>query len=123
MKTVNFTEMKNGTEDDYLFLDKHEQKFIDGTARKNLLSFAFTSSLTTNIISTIRGYIRTHIGMSESPEKKNKQYLLYYSGELGVNLFILDPLYIGISYEMKTFHSIAIVFNTTGIIAGVKTSL
>ena len=32
MKTVNFTEMKNGTKDDYLLLEKYEQKYIDGTA-------------------------------------------------------------------------------------------
>ena len=31
MKTVNFTEMKYGSKDDYLLLDKHEQKYIDGT--------------------------------------------------------------------------------------------
>ena len=54
MKTVNFTEMKNGTEDDYLFLDKHEQKFIDGTADRIL---KFMSGLN----STLEGYKITRL--------------------------------------------------------------
>ena len=28
MKTVNFTEMKSGTKDEYLLLDKYEQDYI-----------------------------------------------------------------------------------------------
>ena len=32
MSTVNFTEMKNGSKEDYLLLDKHEKKYINGTA-------------------------------------------------------------------------------------------
>ena len=32
MKTVNFIEMKNGSKEDYLLLDKHEKKYIEGTA-------------------------------------------------------------------------------------------
>ena len=32
MKSVNFTEMKNGSKEDYLLLDKHEKKYIEGTA-------------------------------------------------------------------------------------------
>ena len=32
MKKVNFTEMKNGSKEDYLFLDKLEKKYIQGTA-------------------------------------------------------------------------------------------
>ena len=28
MKKVSFTEMKNGTKDDYLFLDKHEKNLL-----------------------------------------------------------------------------------------------
>ena len=28
MKTVNFTEMKNGTKDEYLLLDEYEQDYI-----------------------------------------------------------------------------------------------
>jgi len=32
MKKVSFTEMKNGTKEDYLFLDKHEKDFASKTA-------------------------------------------------------------------------------------------
>ena len=32
MKTVNFTEMKSGTKDEYLLLDKYEKEYINGTA-------------------------------------------------------------------------------------------
>ena len=49
MKTVNFTEMKNGTKEDYLLLDKHEKKYIEGTADRLL---NFMSSLN----STLEGY-------------------------------------------------------------------
>ena len=34
MKKVSFTEMKNGTKDDYLFLDKHEKDFANKTSDK-----------------------------------------------------------------------------------------
>jgi len=36
MKTVNFTEMKNGSKEDYLLLNKHEKKYIEGTADRIL---------------------------------------------------------------------------------------
>ena len=36
MKTVNFTEMKKGSKEDYLLLNKHEKKFIEGTAERIL---------------------------------------------------------------------------------------
>jgi len=29
MKKVKFTQMKDGTKDDYLLLEKHEKKFIE----------------------------------------------------------------------------------------------
>ena len=32
MKSVNFTEMKKGSKEDYLLLDRHEKKYIEGTA-------------------------------------------------------------------------------------------
>ena len=32
MGSVNFTEMKNGSKEDYLLLNKHEKKYIEGTA-------------------------------------------------------------------------------------------
>ena len=34
MKKVSFTEMKNGTKEDYLFLDKHEKEFASKTAER-----------------------------------------------------------------------------------------
>ena len=49
MKTVYFTEMKAGTKDEYLLLDKYEQDYINGTADRIL---NFMQSLT----STLEGY-------------------------------------------------------------------
>jgi len=49
MKTVNFTEMKNGSKEDYLLLDKHEKKYIEGTADRIL---KFMGELN----STLEGY-------------------------------------------------------------------
>jgi|TARA_B110000438_G_scaffold295868_1_gene339601 predicted HD phosphohydrolase len=49
MKTVKFTEMKNGSKDDYLFLDKNEQNYINNTADRIL---KFMSGLD----STLEGY-------------------------------------------------------------------
>ena len=49
MKTVSFTEMKNGTKDDYLLLDKHEKKFIESTADRTI---KYMSGLT----KTLEGY-------------------------------------------------------------------
>jgi len=49
MKTVKFTEMKNGSKEDYLFLDKKEQKYIDNTADRIL---KFMDGLN----STLEGY-------------------------------------------------------------------
>ncbi len=36
MKKVKFVEMKDGTKEDYILLDKHEKKFIEGTAERIL---------------------------------------------------------------------------------------
>ena len=36
MKKVNFMQMKDGTKEEYLFLNKHEQKYIKGTADRIL---------------------------------------------------------------------------------------
>ena len=49
MKTVNFTEMKNGTKDEYLLLDEYEQNYIKGTADRIL---KFMKGLT----QTLEGY-------------------------------------------------------------------
>jgi len=49
MKTVSFTEMKKGNKEDYLLLEKHEKKYIDGTADR-LLKFM------EGLNSTLEGY-------------------------------------------------------------------
>ena len=49
MSKVRFTEMKYGTKEDYLLLDKHEKKYIEGTADRIL---KFMSGLT----QTLEGY-------------------------------------------------------------------
>jgi len=49
MKKVSFTEMKNGTKEDYLFLDKHEKDFASKTADRIL---KFMSGLN----ETLEGY-------------------------------------------------------------------
>ena len=54
MKTVNFTEMKNGSKEDYLLLDSHEKKYIEGTADRLM---KFMSSLNT----TLEGYQVTRL--------------------------------------------------------------
>ena len=49
MKKVKFTQMKDGTKDDYLLLEKHEKKFIEETPSRIL---KYMGSLT----STLEGY-------------------------------------------------------------------
>ena len=49
MKEVNFIQMKDGTKEDYLLLEKHEKKYIDGTADR-LLKFM------EGLNSTLEGY-------------------------------------------------------------------
>ena len=49
MKKVSFTEMKNGTKDDYLFLDKHEKDFVHKTSDR-ILDFM------SNLTETLEGY-------------------------------------------------------------------
>ena len=54
MKKVNFTEMKNGSKEEYLMLDKYEQNYIDGTADRIL---KFMNGLN----STLDGYKITRL--------------------------------------------------------------
>ena len=49
MNKVKFTEMKDGTKEDYLLLDKHEKKYVEETADRIL---KFMSGLT----ETLEGY-------------------------------------------------------------------
>ena len=49
MKTVNFTQMKDGSKEEYLLLDEYEKEYINGTADRIL---KFMKGLT----STLEGY-------------------------------------------------------------------
>ena len=49
MKEVNFIQMKDGTKEDYLLLNKHEKKFIENTAERII---KFLSTMT----KTLEGY-------------------------------------------------------------------
>ena len=49
MERVKFTQMKHGSKEDYLLLEKHEKKYIEGTADRLI---KFMSSLN----STLEGY-------------------------------------------------------------------
>ena len=53
MSTVKFTEMKHGSKDDYLLLDKYEQEYINGNHR----IIKFMSGLN----STLEGYKITRL--------------------------------------------------------------
>ena len=54
MKTVNFTEMKKGTKEEYLLLDEYEKDYISETANRIL---KFMKGLT----STLEGYKITRL--------------------------------------------------------------
>ena len=54
MKTVKFVQMKYGTKEDYLLLEKHEKKYIEGTADRLI---KFMSGLT----NTLEGYRITRL--------------------------------------------------------------
>ena len=49
MKRVKFTQMKDGSKEDYLLLDEHEKKYVEGTADRII---KFMSGLT----ETLEGY-------------------------------------------------------------------
>ena len=54
MEKVKFTQMKDGNKEDYLLLEKHEKKYIEGTADRLI---KFMSSLNT----TLEGYKITRL--------------------------------------------------------------
>ena len=54
MKTVKFVQMKDGTKEDYLLLEKHEKKYIEGTADRLI---KFMDSLN----ATLEGYQITRL--------------------------------------------------------------
>ena len=49
MEKVSFKQMKDGTKEDYLLLEKHEKKFIEGTGQR-ILKFM------SNLYHTLEGY-------------------------------------------------------------------
>ena len=49
MEQAKFTQMKDGTKEDYLLLEKHEKKYIEGTADRLI---KFMSGLS----NTLEGY-------------------------------------------------------------------
>ena len=54
METAKFVQMKDGTKEDYLLLEKHEKKYIEGTADRLI---KFMSGLT----NTLEGYKITRL--------------------------------------------------------------
>jgi len=54
MEKVKFTQMKDGTKDDYLLLEKHEKKYIEGTADR-LIKFL------SDLNNTLEGYQITRL--------------------------------------------------------------
>ena len=54
MEQVKFTQMKDGTKEDYLLLEKHEKKFIEGTADR-LIKFM------KGLSNTLEGYQITRL--------------------------------------------------------------
>tara|TARA_B100000700_G_scaffold323386_1_gene427054 strand:+ start:935 stop:1489 length:555 start_codon:yes stop_codon:yes gene_type:complete len=54
MEKVRFKQMKDGTKEDYLLLDKHEKKYIEGTADR-ILKFMLSLN------STLEGYQITRL--------------------------------------------------------------
>ena len=69
MKKVNFTEMKNGTKEDYMFLDKLEKEYVGETADRIL-------GILSRMTSTLEGYKISrldHSLQSDTRAYKNKE--------------------------------------------------
>ena len=80
MKTVNFTEMKNGTKEEYLLLDKYEQNYINGTADR-ILKFmkGLTQTLEGYKISRLEHFFKLQLELIKMIKQKKKWLLqLYY---------------------------------------------
>ena len=89
MKKVSFTEMKNGTKEDYLFLDKHEKNFADKTAERIL---EFMSNLT----DTLEGYQVSRLEHSlqcATRAYKNSDEICKYIGAKTLKYLSIDGLY------------------------------
>ena len=61
MKTVNFTQMKDGTKDEYLLLDEYEQEYVNGTADRIL---NFMKGLTSFICVKLTVFIFNYLMLS-----------------------------------------------------------
>ena len=81
MKKVSFTEMKNGTKEDYLFLDKHEKDFASKTADRIL---KFMSGLT----ETLEGYQVSRL--EHSLQSASRAYRTGESDEMVVAALLHD---------------------------------
>ena len=81
MKKVSFTEMKKGTKEDYLFLDKHEKVFASKTADRIL---KFMSTLT----ETLEGYQVSRL--EHSLQSATRAYRNKESDEMVVAALIHD---------------------------------
>ncbi|MBL4739294.1 MAG: peptidase, partial [Pelagibacteraceae bacterium] len=66
MEKVKFKQMKNGTKEDYLLLEKHEKKFIEETPSRIL---KYMSGLT----STLEGYQVSRLEHSLQPATRALQ--------------------------------------------------
>ena len=116
MKTVNFTQMKSGTKDEYLLLDKYEQEYINGTADRIL---KFMKTLT----ATLEGYKITRLEHSLHSEyaaavlkpyvskkthwiieKHGEFQMYYYAHHLGKNKNLRDK------YKDHEFYKDAVNF-------------
>ena len=98
MKKVNFTEMKNGTKEDYMFLDKLEKEYVDETADRIL---GFLSRMT----STLEGYKISRL--EHSLQSATRAYKNKESEEMVVACLLHD---IGaVSYTHLTLPTILLV--------------
>ena len=81
MKKVNFTEMKHGTKEEYLFLEKHEKKYAGDTAKRIL---KFMSGLN----ETLEGYQVSRL--EHSLQSATKAYRNNESEEMVVAALLHD---------------------------------
>ena len=77
MKKVKFTEMKKGSKEDYLLLNKLEKKFIDGTTDRILNTMqGLTSSLDGYQINRLEHSLQTATRALKENASNEKQPIL-----------------------------------------------